>query len=432
MNTLRTNKMWLMAVVALMVVWVVGCGPAQPPSENATAVPTVSTSTETDSPFIAEVGGTTADLTILPTPLPGATITDSGLQYTETAVGSGAMPQDGDIVEINFIGKLVDDTIFGDTASMGGPITVILGEDQLFPGWEEGMKLMREGGKATLIIPTDLAFGETGAGGMIPPNAPLIMDVELVSVTPPPVPAVLDIADFTTTDSGLQYYDIVAGVGDTPAIGDNVTVEFTIWVQDSLKYIVSSQLNGQPLTFTLGKGDVVFPGWDEGVSTMQTGGKRQLVVPSDLALGEIEAPGIPANSTLIVEVELLSWEPTPKPATVDEVDYTVTDSGLKYYDLVAGSGPVPTAGQTVEVHYTGWLLDGTVFDSSYDRGQTFTLVLGAGNVIPGWDEGLASMTVGSKRQLVIPPDLAYGEAGAGGAIPPNATLIFEVELIAVR
>lgn len=294
------------------------------------------------------------------------------------------------------------------------------------------MKLMREGGKATLIIPTDLAFGETGAGGMIPPNAPLIMDVELVSVTPPPVPAVLDIADFTTTDSGLQYYDIVAGVGDTPAIGDNVTVEFTIWVQDSLKYIVSSQLNGQPLTFTLGKGDVVFPGWDEGVSTMQTGGKRQLVVPSDLALGEIEAPGIPANSTLIVEVELLSWEPTPKPATVDEVDYTVTDSGLKYYDLVAGSGPVPTAGQTVEVHYTGWLLDGTVFDSSYDRGQTFTLVLGAGNVIPGWDEGLASMTVGSKRQLVIPPDLAYGEAGAGGAIPPNATLIFEVELIAVR
>jgi peptidylprolyl isomerase len=120
------------------------------------------------------------------------------------------------------------------------------------------------------------------------------------------------------------------------------------------------------------------------------------------------------------------------PAQVGESDYTATASGLKYYDLQVGDGPTPTAGQTVTVDYTGWLTDGTKFDSSIDRAQTFDFVLGAGNVIPGWDEGLSTMKVGGKRQLVIPPALAYGEQGAGGVIPPNATLIFEVELLGAK
>ena len=106
-----------------------------------------------------------------------------------------------------------------------------------------------------------------------------------------------------------------------------------------------------------------------------------------------------------------------------------TESGLKYYDFEVGSGEQPSAGDSVTVHYTGWLEDGTKFDSSLDRGQPFTLVLGQGNVIPGWDEGLSTMRYGGRRQLVIPPELGYGEQGAPGAIPPNSTLIFEVELL---
>ncbi len=106
--------------------------------------------------------------------------------------------------------------------------------------------------------------------------------------------------------------------------------------------------------------------------------------------------------------------------------------GLKYTDDQVGTGTEAQAGKTVSVHYTGWLLDGTKFDSSKDRNQPFSFPLGRGQVIKGWDEGVAGMKVGGKRTLVIPPDLGYGARGAGGVIPPNATLKFEVELLDVK
>ena len=167
--------------------------------------------------------------------------------------------------------------------------------------------------------------------------------------------------------------------------------------------------------------------------TMSEGGERQLVIPPDLGLGEQGAPGVvPPNATLIIEVELLEVRPQATQTEVDEDDYTTTESGLQYYDIEEGDGPSPEAGDTVVVHYTDWLEDGTKFDSSLDRGEPFPFALGAGGVIPGWDEGVATMQVGGKRQLVIPPDLAYGEQGAGGVIPPDATLVFEVELLEIR
>lgn len=123
----------------------------------------------------------------------------------------------------------------------------------------------------------------------------------------------------------------------------------------------------------------------------------------------------------------------PTLAYGDKEMTTTTPSGLSYKDITVGEGPTPKKGQTVIVHYTGWLQSNDQkFDSSVDRGQPFQFHIGEGEVIPGWDEGVGSMKVGGKRQLIIPASLGYGARGAGGVIPPNATLVFDVELLGVE
>jgi peptidylprolyl isomerase len=236
-----------------------------------------------------------------------------------------------------------------------------------------------------------------------------------------------------TTGSGLMYSALVTGTGAAPQAGDIVSVHYTGTLTNGTVFDASYG-RGQPIEFPLGQGAVI-PGWDEGIALMNVGGKAVLTIPPELGYGERGAGGvIPPNATLVFQVELVGIRPgAPAAATeVDAAGYLTTTSGLKYHDFVVGDGPSPQSGQQVTVHYTGWLLDGGKFDSSLDRGQPFVFTIGAGQVIPGWDEGVMSMKVGGKRQLVIPPDLGYGEAGAGGVIPPNATLVFEVELLGVQ
>jgi FKBP-type peptidyl-prolyl cis-trans isomerase len=117
---------------------------------------------------------------------------------------------------------------------------------------------------------------------------------------------------------------------------------------------------------------------------------------------------------------------------VDSTALTKTASGLQYQDVVTGTGPTAATGQVAVVHYTGWLTDGTKFDSSRDRGQPFSFPLGGGQVIAGWDEGVAGMKVGGRRKLVIPPDLGYGPMGSPPVIPAAATLVFDVELLELK
>lgn len=120
------------------------------------------------------------------------------------------------------------------------------------------------------------------------------------------------------------------------------------------------------------------------------------------------------------------------PTAVAENLFVTTSSGLKYYDITVGSGTAATNGSLVTVHYQGWLQGGVKIDSSIDRGTPFAFAIGFGEVISGWEEGITDMRVGGKRQLVIPPALAYGTSGSPPVVPPNATLVFEVEVLAVE
>jgi peptidylprolyl isomerase len=224
-----------------------------------------------------------------------------------------------------------------------------------------------------------------------------------------------------------------AGDGPKPQAGEIVSVHYTGRLEDGSVFD-SSRARGEPISFPLGAGYVI-PGWDEGIALMNQGGQATLVIPPALAYGaEGYGDVIPANATLTFDVELVSIAPgaPAAPTAVDEARYTTTEQGIKYVDLVAGEGPAATNGQLAVVHYTGWLEDGTKFDSSLDRGEPFSFNLGMGQVIAGWDLGLRGMKVGATRQLVVPAEYGYGDKGAGGVIPPNATLIFEIELLDVQ
>ncbi len=202
------------------------------------------------------------------------------------------------------------------------------------------------------------------------------------------------------------------GTGIQPQAGDMVQVHYIGTLADGTEFD-NSHKRGEPITFTLGRGQVI-QGWDQGIAQMRVGGKAKLVIPPELGYGARGAGGvIPPNATLHFAVELVG---VPK---------------IEYIEKKAGTGVQPQAGQTVSVHYIGTLADGTEFDNSYKRGEPIQFKLGAGQVIPGWDLGIAQMKEGGKAVLVIPPELAYGDSGAGGVIPPKATLRFRVELVAV-
>lgn len=442
MKPLTIKNAWAL-MLALLLLLAAACGPAVPQEETETE-PTATTEEPAEeaatdetsdgasldsSPFI-EAEPVEPEISPVEVAEADYTTTESGLRYYDIVVGDGATPENGDIVTVEYSMWLADGPSFINS-TQGQSTEFILGSEQVFPGWNEGVLSMNKGSQRQLVIPPELALGEEGFGDFIPPNSTIILEVTLVSFRQTPQPTEVDTADFATTDSGLQYHDIVVGDGATPETGDSVEVKFAIWLQEGNSYIASSEDQGGSFSFPVGSGRV-FPGWDEGVLTMAEGGTRQLIIPPELGLGDQGVSGlVPPNATLIMEMTLLSVTPAPKQTEVDPADYETTESGLQYYDIEVGDGATPEEGQTVVVHYSGWLEDGAMFDSSVQRGEPFEFPLGAGAVIAGWDEGVATMQVGGKRQLRIPAELGYGEAG-GGPIPPGATLIFDVELLEIK
>jgi peptidylprolyl isomerase len=234
------------------------------------------------------------------------------------------------------------------------------------------------------------------------------------------------------TASGLEYTITVKGNGKKAAPGDKVVVHYTGKLTNDTVFD-SSLKRGEPFTFKLGAGQVI-KGWDEAFQILQVGDKATIKFGPDLGYGAREMGSIPANSTLIFDVELLDVIEGVKPWDGKGKDTITTASGLKYIKFNENKeGKLAAAGTKVSVHYSGYLTDGKMFDSSVDRGKPLTgLKVGAGMVIKGWDEGIALLRKGEKAKFIIPYTLAYGEQGRPPMIPAKADLIFDVEIVEVE
>ncbi len=210
---------------------------------------------------------------------------------------------------------------------------------------------------------------------------------------------------------------------------------FTDWAVDSTKktdLIADSYAMNQPIKIILGSESFI-KGSEEGMVGMKAGGQRTIIIPSSLAYGPQGMGPIPPNTNIKVVIELVnSKEVTAvKMWDVDSTLFKTTASGLKYAIIKEGEGPLIEKQKQVVVHYSGFLLDGSKFDSSVERDEPLTFTAGIGQVIPGWDEGLLLLKKGSKAKFIIPSNLAYGERDLG-KIPPNSTLVFDVEIVDVK
>lgn len=259
----------------------------------------------------------------------------SGIYFIETIQGSGLKVDTGCMVKLNLRVSLIDGKLLFNSADRPEPIKFRYGKRFDTRGVDEGIGLMKSGGKATIVVPSKMAFGEQGKGAVVPPYSALVYEVEIVNVQSK--------ADYDKEQAELKLKE-----------AQQKEAAQKEEAQQLQKYLMDNKITVKP-----------------------------------------------------------------------------TPSGLFYIEKVKGTGPQPVRGDRVSVHYTGTLLNGKKFDSSFDRNVPFGFNLGKGQVIKGWDEGIAMMRQGGKAILIVPSNIAYGERSMG-EIPPFATLVFEVELLEVK
>ena len=267
-------------------------------------------------------------------------VSPEGIYYVVEKLGEKGEVSAGDFVSVHYTGKLLDGTVFDSSVERGEPISFQIGIGRVIQGWEKGIPLFKSGGKGTLFIPSELAYGTRGAGGVIPPNTPLQFDVEVIE----------------TMDQ--KAYE---------------------------KKVEEMQMKMQ--------------------IEAQARFEKQVEIDKGIIQKYVEDNNL-------------------------EVQYL--PSGLAYYKTKEAAGQQIKSGDNVEVHYTGKLLNGTKFDSSKDRNQSFVVQIGANRVIQGWEQGIPLFKVGEEGTLIIPSYLAYGERGAGGAIQPNSVLLFDIEVLSIK
>ncbi len=356
----------------------------------------------------------------------------SGLYYKFDKKGNGTVPKPGDLVVVHYRGFFRDSKEFDNSYKTGRPLEFNVGVGQVISGWDEALSLMPEGSKTTLVVPSRLGYGNRD-NGPIPANSTLIFEIELIKVVPqiPIEPFKVNKNSYKSDASGLKYSFVSESDGLQPDSGYIVTMHFTGYLPNG-KIFNSSILSGEPEKFVVGTAKVI-KGVNLAVMLMKQGSKARFKIPAKLAFGDKGYYTlIPPNTDLTYDIELLEVKSPPRVEPfVSESDTVLTKSGLRYIPVIKTEGQIPQSGDIVSIHYSGYFIDGQIFDSSVQRDQPIMFAIGEGHVVPGMDEALRNMRVGEKARVLIPWNLGYGEEGNPPVIPPKTDLIFDIEFLHV-
>jgi len=402
--------------------------------------------------------------------------TANGLYYKITKGSKDTIkPKLGDWVSLDMRWQYKDSVLFDNRKAQGGmPIRFQLPASDFKGDIYEGIKLMSAGDSGVFLVNSDSLFRKTfrqpSRPKFIDTNSVITFHIKLLAVDNPQGLMKKEQDDLmkyikdknitvSPAPSGLYFIESVAGKGVKIDTSCWVSIHFKVFLLEG-KQLFSSYDKGEPVVFEYGK-RFDTPGVEEAIGMMKKGGKATVIVPSKLAFGETgRGTVVPPFSTILYELEIVNVqtkaeheksvaeekkkadeklvknkneELTGLNKYLKEKNITVkpTPSGIYYIEKVKGTGARAASGKVVKVHYTGTLLDGTKFDSSRDRNQPYEFPLGQGQVIKGWDEGIALMNVGGKATLIVPSNMGYGERAMGN-IPPYSTLVFEVELMDVK
>jgi FKBP-type peptidyl-prolyl cis-trans isomerase len=356
------------------------------------------------------------------------------LGITDITVGEGEVVLPGSTVTIHYRGTFRESgEEFDSSYSRGEPAEFPL--DGVIEGFSKGLLGMKVGGKRLVEIPWGMAYGARGRPPAIPPRSDLVFEIELLGVAnPEPLPKPEMSSEFEgepqDLGDGLVVRDVTVGEGQGEVKpGATVIAHYRGVLAETGEQFDSSYDRGQPATFRLEPGALI-EGFSRGLLGMKAGSTRRIEIPSDLGYGEFGSPPkIPANADLVFEVEVLSFK-NPRELSTEWISEETRENGLVVRIVREGDEegePVPSDAIAV-VHTLGVREDGTKFDSTFDQGQPAPVPLEQA-IIEGWRQGVVGMRPGEVRQLVVPPELGFGEEGQPPVIPPNATLTFEIELL---
>jgi peptidylprolyl isomerase len=356
----------------------------------------------------------------------------NGMFYRDAVVGEGPLVEWGDSVDAHYTTWHLDGRKFESSHDRGRTQRVDnVGQSRMVKAWNDGLLGMREGGKRVIIAQSAVAYGKFDSANGVKGGTHLVFEIELVKARQAPRRPDVAKLKLRKSPTGLRWVDLVVGDGEVIDPGDTAFVHYSGWLHDepdTRAFDSTFQIGRAFPVADIGHADMI-AAWNEGLIGMKGGGRRILLVPPELGFGE-DGLGelVPPNATLLYLME--AWSVLPQRPDLADVELTTTESGLQWATLRKGKGSAAMAGDDVGMHFTGWLPNGQVFDSSW-MVNTVVPVKDLGNapLPPGLTEGLLGMRAGERRVLFIPSALAYGEAGANKSVPPNSDLTMLIDLV---